>query len=75
MPEMRPVNLIVNLPADLADEVERVQQDDPEFFEKVLAYGLVRRAVFARLQGVNALHRPSASPWESSSYESSLELT
>lgn len=75
MSEMRPVNLIVNLPADLADEVERVQKDDPEFFEKLLAYGLVRRAVFARLQGANALHRPSTSPWESSSYESSLELT
>lgn len=74
MPETRPVSLVVNLPVDLADEVERVQQTDPEFFEKVLAYGLVRRAVFARLQGVAALHRPSASPWESSC-ESSLELT
>lgn len=70
MSETRPVSLVVNLPVDLADEVERVQQDDPEFFEKVLAYGLVRRAVFARLQGVTALHRPSASPWEST-YESS----
>jgi len=30
--------------------------------------------VFARLQGVTALHRPSASAWETS-YESSLELT
>ena len=74
MPESRSVNLVVNLPLDLADEVERVQQNDPEFIEKVLAYGLVRRAVFARLQGVAALHRPSTSPWEST-LESSLELT
>ncbi len=71
MAESRSVSLVVNLPADLADEVERVQQSDPEFFEKVLAYGLVRRAVFARLQGVTALHRPSASHWEET-LESSL---
>ncbi len=75
MPETRSVNLVVNLPLDLADEVERVQQDDPEFFEKVLAYGLVRRAVFARLQGVTALHRPSTSSWESTFEESSVDLT
>jgi hypothetical protein len=74
MRETRPVNLVVNLPADLADEVERVQQSDPEFIAKVLAYGIVRRAVFARLQGVAALHRPSASAWEPT-LESSFELT
>jgi len=74
MPESRSVSLVVNLPCDLADEVERLQETDPEFLEKVLAYGLVRRAVFARLQGVTALHRPSASAWETSC-ESSLELT
>jgi hypothetical protein len=74
MSESRSVNLVVNLPVELADEVERVQQNDPEFIERVLAYGLVRRAVFARLQGVAALHRPSASPFEPS-VEASLELT
>lgn len=74
MPESRSVNLVVNLPADLADEVERVQQSDPEFIERVLAYGLVRRAVFARLQGVAALHRPSASSVEST-LETTFELT
>lgn len=73
MPESRSVNLVVNLPADLADEVERVQQTDPEFIERVLAYGLVRRAVFARLQSVGALHRPSTSPRESS-FETTFEL-
>ncbi len=74
MPESRSVNLVVNLPVDLADEVERVQQTDPEFIERVLAYGLVRRAVFARLQGVAALHRPSTSALESS-FEASCEMT
>ncbi|MGD2152169.1 MAG: hypothetical protein PVG79_02805 [Gemmatimonadales bacterium] len=75
MPESRSVNLVVNLPADLADEVERVQQTDPEFIERVLAYGLVRRAVFARLQGVAALHRPSASSVESTLETTTFELT
>jgi hypothetical protein len=74
MTETRSVTLVVTLPCELADEVERVQSSDPEFIEKVLAYGLVRRAVFARLQGVKALHRPSALPVEST-LESSLELT
>jgi hypothetical protein len=50
MAESRSVNLVVSLPADLADEVEQIYRTDPEFIEKVLAYGLVRRAVFARLR-------------------------
>ena len=66
MPESRSVTLVLTLPHDLADEVERVQETDPEFLEKVLAYGMIRRAVFARLQGVAALHRPPASTIESS---------
>ncbi|KPK59003.1 MAG: hypothetical protein AMS21_10230 [Gemmatimonas sp. SG8_38_2] len=74
MPESRSVNLVVDLPVELADEVERLQRTDPEFIEKVLAYGLVRRAVFARLRGVTALQRSSASPVEST-YEASSELT
>ncbi len=74
MPESRSVNLVVTLPQELADEVEYRQQTDPEYIERVLAYGLVRRAVFARLQGVEALHRPSASAFGSPA-ESSLELT
>ncbi len=74
MPESRTVNLAVNLPLDLADEVERLQETDPEFIEKVLAYGLVRRAVFARLQGVTALQGSSV-PREATTYETSFELT
>lgn len=76
MTEFRSVNIVVSLPVDLADEVERLQQTDPEFIEKVLAYGLVRRAVFARLRGVTTLHRPPAAPSESESpVETTLGLT
>ncbi len=65
MPESRSVNLVVSLPADLADEVEQICKTDPEFIEKVLAYGLVRRAVFARLRTTVPWRRPSTSPIES----------
>lgn len=74
MSESRSINLAVDLPVHIADEVERVQQTDPEFFENLLVYGLVRRATFARLQGVMALHRPSSPPRQSS-LESSIGLT
>lgn len=65
MPESRSVNIVVNLPAELADEVERVQRTDPKFIEKVLAYGLVRQAVFTRLQGARPWLRSSPPPLES----------
>lgn len=65
MPESVSVSLVLTLPSELADEVERVQQDEPEFLEKLLIYGLVRRAVFARLQGLVALRRsPTPSAFE-----------
>lgn len=64
MPDSRLVSLEVSLPADLAEEVERIQQTDPGFLERVLTYGMIRRAVFDHLQGVIALHRPSASSVE-----------
>ncbi len=55
MPESRSVKFVLNLPCDLADEIEHFCETDPEFIERVLAYGLVRRAVFARLSRVNPL--------------------
>ena len=64
MPDSRLVSLEISLPADLAEEVERIQQTDPGFLERVLTYGMIRRAVFDHLQGVIALHRPSASSVE-----------
>ncbi len=74
MTASRSVNITVNLPCELADEVERVLRTEPEFVEQLLTYGIVRRAVFARLRGLRALHRPSTSPLEPP-LESSLELT
>lgn len=69
----RSVNITVSLPCELADEVENVLRSEPEFFEQLLTYGIIRRAVFARLQSLRALHRPSTSPLEPP-LESSLEL-
>lgn len=66
MPESRSVNLVLDLPLELADEVERVHETDPEFLETVLAYGMMRRAVFASLQGVAALRRPPTPVYERS---------
>lgn len=75
MPESRSVNLVVSLPVDLADEVEDICRSDPEFIEKVLAYGLVRRAVFARLKEVAPWHRSTARAGVETSVGSSLEMS
>jgi hypothetical protein len=74
MAESRSVNLVVNLPADLADEVEQISKTDPEFIEKVLAYGLVRRAVFARLAATVPWQRPATTPLEAP-LSSSVEVS
>ena len=60
----RSVSLVLSLPTELADEVERMQQSDPEFLEQVVAYGMLRRAVFDRLRGAIASRRPSAPFYE-----------
>lgn len=52
MEDSRPVHLVLSLPAHLADEVERVSETDPEYLQRVLAYGMVRRAVFDHLRDV-----------------------
>ena len=66
--DSRPVSLVVNVPCELADELERIQQTEPEFLERLLTYGMIRRAVhdqlYDHLQGEIALHRPSASSLE-----------
>ncbi len=47
--DTRQVELVLNLPEDLAEDVERVRKDDPEFLSKVIRYGLTRRAVYQEL--------------------------
>ncbi len=51
MSDSRAVTLVVVLQSELADEVEELQENDPEYLEKLLRYGVVRRAVYNRLQG------------------------
>lgn len=50
MSETRPVEMVLNLPEELADDVEEIQRRDPEFLHKVIRYGLTRRAIFQELQ-------------------------
>ncbi len=50
MRDTRPVELVVNLPEGLVDEVEAVRQTDPEFLSDVIVYGLCRRTIFEELQ-------------------------
>jgi hypothetical protein len=68
------VNLVVSLPVDLADEVEDLYKSDPEFIEKVLAYGLVRRAVFTRLKEAAPWHRSAERTKVETSVSSSVEV-
>ncbi len=64
MSDSRAVTLVVVLQSELADEVEELQENDPEYLGKLLKYGVVRRAVYNRLQGVVPLQRPSPSSLE-----------
>ena len=41
----RRVSLHVQLPPELADLAEQLQEDDPEWLEQTLRYALMRRAV------------------------------
>lgn len=47
--ETRPVELRLHLPPDLAQDVEDVQDRDPEFFGKAIRYALARRTIFQEL--------------------------
>ena len=50
MSETRPVELVLRLPNELADSVEEVRERDPEYWNRVIRYGLARRAVYRELQ-------------------------
>jgi hypothetical protein len=45
------VDLRVRLPQRLADEVERVKENDPETLNRIVAYGVTRRVIFDHLMG------------------------
>ncbi len=63
MRDTRPVELVVNLPEGLVDEVEEVRQTDPEFLSDVIVYGLCRRTIFEELQRTRLSSIGSASSW------------
>ena len=48
--ETRSVQLSVQLPRDIAAQVEEVQKSDPEFLSRVVLYGLTRRSIYQHLR-------------------------
>lgn len=54
------VELVLDLPEDLAEDVERVRKDDPGFLSKVIRYGLTRRAVYQELDQAMEASTPQA---------------
>lgn len=59
MSDSRPVELVLRLPNELADSVEEVRDRDPEYLNRVIRYGLVRRAVYRELQGTSDRGAPA----------------
>jgi len=50
MSDSRSVELVLRLPNDMADSVEEIRERDPEYLNRVIRYGMVRRAVYCELQ-------------------------
>ncbi len=48
-PDCSSVNVVVDLPRELAADVEAVRQRDPEFLERAIQYVLARRIIFEQL--------------------------
>ena len=53
--DTRSVELSINLPVALADTVEEVRERDPEYLQRVILYGMARRAVYQSLSRQIAL--------------------
>ncbi|WP_419939349.1 hypothetical protein [Candidatus Palauibacter sp.] len=51
------VNVVVDLPKELAADVEAVRQRDPEFLERAIQYVLARRIIFEELKTPASRHR------------------
>ena len=49
--DTRSIELTVDLPADVADDVEEVTKVDPDFFGRAIQYAIARRVVFEELNG------------------------
>lgn len=50
MSDTRAVELVLRLPNEIADSVEEVRERDPEYLNRVIRYGLVRRSVYRELE-------------------------
>lgn len=48
--ETRPVELVLDLPHDIASTVEEVSHRDPDYLRRVIRYGMARRAVYQSLR-------------------------
>lgn len=59
MADTRAVELVLRLPHEIADSVEEVRDRDPEYLNRVIRYGLVRRAVYRELQRSDAVILPA----------------
>ena len=60
--DTRSVELSIDLPAALADTVEEVRKRDPEYLERVIRYGMARRAVYQSLVRQTDLRAEAANP-------------
>ncbi|MFO7586568.1 MAG: hypothetical protein R6X22_00705 [Gemmatimonadota bacterium] len=50
MHDMRAVEFVLRLPADVAESAEAVGRRDPEYLGRLIKHGLARRAVFQELR-------------------------
>ncbi len=48
--ETREVELVLDLPPELADDVEQVREQHPELLQRIIRYGLARRAIYQELE-------------------------
>jgi hypothetical protein len=50
-PDSRPIDVRVQLPRDVARQVEEIQKNNPEMISRLLVYGLRRQVIFNALAG------------------------
>ncbi len=60
MSDTRSVEFVVRLPEPMAATVEEVRDRDPEYLNRLIRYGLVRRAVYQELVRSHETGLPTA---------------